>query len=348
MNNGLPAYRRILVALDGSAVAEQVLPHALAMAGACAAELLLLQVLPPTLLDRAAGAVLAGERAEPADDQEVAAAGSYLEAVAENLGKHGVAVSTRVRRGGAATTILEESAHADLLALTSRGAGLLPGLVLGNVALQVLRAAPCPVLLIQAQPEKSAASERLRSFAEAAERFGPLVQRPLGLRTIPLDRIVGSVGRAHELGPDFVPRDRPQGDDRFKRIRAALEHGVGLPPVDLYKLGYDYYVLDGHHRVAAAKAIGQLEIDAVVTEFLPVGDMESHRLFRERRAFEDATGLTRIGATRPGHYERLEAMIRQFAQAQGIADLQGADLGFVISHRQDHAERCWLTGTRRQ
>jgi hypothetical protein len=126
------------------------------------------------------------------------------------------------------------------------------------------------------------------------------------------------------LGPDFLPRDRPKGDARFRRIRAAQERGAVLPPVDLYKLGYDYYVLDGHHRVAAARATGQLETDAVVTEFLPVGDTASQRLFNERRTFEDATGLTRVGTARPGHFARLEAMVRQFAHDHGIADLKEA------------------------
>jgi len=41
-----------------------------------------------------------------------------------------------------------------------------------------------------------------------------------------------------------------------------MEAGKPLPPVVLYKLGYGYYVLDGNHRVAAAKQLGQLEIEA--------------------------------------------------------------------------------------
>lgn len=292
------------------------------MARAYGADLMLLRVVPPTLLSRAAGAVWTTDRAVHSDDED--AARSYLEAVAENLRKQGVAVSVRVRRGAASSCILEESTHGDLLALCSRGAGLLPRLLLGSVALQVLPSASCPVLLIQAQQEKSATSGKVRSFAEDAEHLGALMQRPLGLRTVALDRIVGSVGRAHELGPTFLPRDRPQGDARFKRIRSALERGAVLPPVDLYKLGHDYYVLDGHHRVAAARATGQLETDAVVTEFLPVGDAAMQRLFLERRAFEDATGLTRIGVARPGHYARLRTMIERFAREQGIEDLKDA------------------------
>lgn len=53
-----------------------------------------------------------------------------------------------------------------------------------------------------------------------------------------------------------------------------------LPPVDLYKIKDKYYVVDGNHRVAAAKEIGQIYIDAYVTEFLPTGDTPQHLLWR--------------------------------------------------------------------
>jgi nucleotide-binding universal stress UspA family protein len=49
-------------------------------------------------------------------------------------------------------------------------------------------------------------------------------------------------------------------------VRTAMERHEALPPVDLYQIGY--YVLDGHHPVAAARMIGQLEIDANVVQFV--------------------------------------------------------------------------------
>jgi hypothetical protein len=196
--------------------------------------------------------------------------------------------------------------------------------VLGGIAAEVVRRAPWLVLLVWARTMPSAPEGRVRSFVDDAARYRPLVQRPLGLRTVAVDRIVGSVGRAHELGAAFLPRHAPHGDARYQRIHAALARGEILPPVELYKLGYDYYVLDGNHRVAAARALGQPEIDAVVTEFLPVDDADAQRVFLERRAFEQATGLTRIGAARPGHYPRLEAMIRAHAESEGITDLREA------------------------
>jgi hypothetical protein len=49
----------------------------------------------------------------------------------------------------------------------------------------------------------------------------------------------------------------------------AMERGQALPPVELYQLGSGYYVFDGHHRVAAARQLGQLELDANVVRFVP-------------------------------------------------------------------------------
>lgn len=110
----------------------------------------------------------------------------------------------------------------------------------------------------------------IRSFAEDAAGMGALNTSYGGAQTIPVDRIVGTASRAHELGPNFMPILKPFGDDRFKAIRARMEQGKSIPPIVVSKLCGRYYVVDGHHRVAAARKIGQLELDAVVTEYRPV------------------------------------------------------------------------------
>jgi hypothetical protein len=151
------------------------------------------------------------------------------------------------------------------------------------------------------------------------------VRRDLGLRMVEVARIVGTVGRAQELGADFRPLQRRRADDeRFARIFSSMRRGDALPPVDLYKLGFGYYVLDGHHRVAAAKALGQREIDAHVTEFLPLGDPRAARTFAERRAFEQSTGLSNVGATRPETYGELAGLIDAYRKQQGIRDYRDA------------------------
>ncbi len=110
------------------------------------------------------------------------------------------------------------------------------------------------------------------SFADDARRAGALARRLPRTVTVDVAQVVGSVGRSHELGLDFRPSRRGARIDdgeRYSRVRAAMRHGRPLPPVELYKLGSAYYVLDGHHRVAAALDLGQLAIEASVTELLP-------------------------------------------------------------------------------
>jgi len=326
-------YRRVLVALDGSPAAEEALPQALAQAHAFAAELLLLRVVP-TLLPREPAARDAGVTPvdvedDPRDENpEERAARLYLTAVAENMRGYDVTVTARVARGPVAATILQEAqdTHADVIVLTTHGSSLIPRLLVGAVTTQVAARAPCPVLLVRPSADAAAAVEedRVRSFDDDAAHYGPLAQRPLGVRTVELERIVGSVGRARELGPDFLSRRAPRGDTRHNGILRAMQRSEIMPPVELYKLGYDYYVLDGNHRVAAAKALDQREIDATVTEFLSIDDADAHRVYLERRAFERDTGLAQLGATRPGHYPRLQRLIEDFAGTEGMTDLKEA------------------------
>ena len=126
-------------------------------------------------------------------------------------------------------------------------------------------------------------------------------------------RVVGSVGRSLEFDDTFQPFQRDTtSHTRFRRVLAALRAGEALPPIELYKLRRAYYVLDGHHRLAAARVLGIAELEAEVTLFIPSGDPEALRLFHERRAFEQATGLQTIGAVMPATYRRLLTEVHAF------------------------------------
>jgi hypothetical protein len=64
---------------------------------------------------------------------------------------------------------------------------------------------------------------------------------------------------------------------RWGRIRKAVAQLAILPPVTLFKFGEDYWVDDGHNRVAAALYNGQLAVDAAVTELLPIGSRSEEK-----------------------------------------------------------------------
>ena len=113
-----------------------------------------------------------------------------------------------------------------------------------------------------------------RSFTDEARRAGAVHRRLPRTETVDTTRIVGSVSRAHELRRDFRPprqQRRRSDNERYQSIVRAMNRGRELPLIELYRLGDEYYVVDGHHRVAAALTVGQLQMDAQVVEFLPSG-----------------------------------------------------------------------------
>ena len=86
-----------------------------------------------------------------------------------------------------------------------------------------------------------------------------------GLQDVPLDRIVGSVGRCSDFTRSFLPR-RAQDEDRWARVGAAMASPAGVPPIDVYQIGDVYFVLDGNHRVSVSRQLGATHIQAYVTE----------------------------------------------------------------------------------
>jgi nucleotide-binding universal stress UspA family protein len=307
--------RTILVPLDLTPAGEVKIQVAEEYARALGADVLLLHVLRPGVVDPAN--VLPGE----------AVARTYLDTVGARLRGGGIHADSVLRTGVPAATIVQEALirEVHLIILGTNVRPRVSSAVLGSVADQVARTAPCPVLLVHPQGfGKPVNYRQLRCFKEDAERAGSLMQRNLGIRTIQIARIVGSVDRCKELGLDFRPpqkRRRKHDEDRLNHLRRASESNVALPAIDVYKLGFGYYVLDGHHRVALAMENGQVEIDANVVEYLPVTDEQAPKRYAARRSFERATRLTEVGAARPESYTILRETIEQYRTQQGLDDL---------------------------
>ncbi len=307
--------RRILVPMDTNRMGESKVAVAVQQAQALNASCILLHVVPS---------------APPGEDTvslAEAQALTYLNAVAARLRAEGVVTHCLVRHGNVADEVVQLAERDDVLMIIigSNPRRGLPTLLGNNLAHEIMTRCNCLVLVVPPDLDNIEQTLPIRSFDEDVARTGPVVPRSLGIRTISLSRIVGSVGRAADLTADFRMRNpTPIERERYERVRARMDEGVGLPPIQVYKLGYGFYVLDGNHRVAAAKAIGQLEIEAEVTEYVPIEDPQAQRVFLERRAFELNTGRTQIGATLPGSYPRLEGMIRHYARTKDISDIHEA------------------------
>jgi hypothetical protein len=102
-------------------------------------------------------------------------------------------------------------------------------------------------------------------FDEVVAALGMKGERSLGLQTIALDSIVGTVDSRR----DFDRRFRPTSSrvrERWERLALAQRRGEAIPPIDVYRVGDLHFVKDGHHRVSIALATGQTTIEAYVTE----------------------------------------------------------------------------------
>jgi hypothetical protein len=109
-------------------------------------------------------------------------------------------------------------------------------------------------------------SDELLSFERVRRELGTAGQAYLGMQSVPISKIVGSVGRHGDFDGAFLP-SKGHLRERWQRINRMWRQGAGLPPVRLYKIGDAYFVSDGHHRVSVASYHGIGWIDARVTEF---------------------------------------------------------------------------------
>lgn len=83
------------------------------------------------------------------------------------------------------------------------------------------------------------------------------------LRTVPVAKIIGSIGRCFDFDSSFrLKKHLPL--ERFSEIKRIMKKSQPLPPVTLYRVNNKYYVMDGHHRVSAAKLLCHNEIVANV------------------------------------------------------------------------------------
>jgi hypothetical protein len=114
----------------------------------------------------------------------------------------------------------------------------------------------------------------LPSIVERYPQASTAPRRRIGLQSVPLDRIVGTMRDPSQNTADFLPLPHLRGQNwhgRWQRITTALDRLATLPPVDLVQVGDEYYVADGHNRVAAALTAGGVEIDADVTQLVIPG-----------------------------------------------------------------------------
>jgi nucleotide-binding universal stress UspA family protein len=146
------AFGRILLSLDGSTYAEQIIDQALLLPVSADAEYILVRIVSPFTVPRYPPLAFAAAAAHEATEGVYEDACTYLEDVAERLRRNNLRVRTQVvLEAHTAQAILDYAREidADVIALTTHGRGFIQRLLLGSVADKVVRGADRPVLLFR-------------------------------------------------------------------------------------------------------------------------------------------------------------------------------------------------------
>jgi hypothetical protein len=161
---------------------------------------------------------------------------------------------------------------------------------------------------------------------------------------VPVDEIVGTAERQHDFDHEFRLVNGALRD-RWQRLEALVRQGVEPPPVTLVQLGELYFVLDGHHRVSVARALGRVAVSADVLRVCTVAyamccirlahlpSKAAERRFLERVPLPEEA-RTDLWLEDPAAWTRLADAAESWALREAFA-------GRPVTDRGRLAERWW-------
>lgn len=159
----------------------------------------------------------------------------------------------------------------------------------------------------------------LLSLYDVTSLIKPKGETYRGMQTIPVKQIIGSEGRYHDFSLAFYPK-KEMLRARWRSIDELNRENVILPPISVYKLGNNYFVRDGNHRVSVAKMLHIEFIDAEVVELdseislkpgMTMKDLQAEVCAYERKRFihqyqaDQYLPMDRITSHSPGFYAEL-------------------------------------------
>jgi hypothetical protein len=167
-------------------------------------------------------------------------------------------------------------------------------------------------------------NDELLRFDEVKHLLAPHGMAYRGVRSIPINKIVGSEGRYQDFDADFLPIHE-HNRQRWENIDIAHLKEITLPPIKVYKVRDFYFVRDGNHRVSVARQLGMEYIDAEITELFIKVPLESEKLDQKSlliaegyRFFVDKTHINKVlphvsfQLTNPWGYYRLVEHINTY------------------------------------
>jgi hypothetical protein len=136
----------------------------------------------------------------------------------------------------------------------------------------------------------------------------------IGLRAIPVKKIVGTVDKCGEVDHCFKPLRRSDIGEllRRERIHRKTNPWDFLPPISVIRYAGIYYVLDGHRRVASVKKRRIDFIDAEIDEYIIQGDSKAIEGRSSRLRFQTETGISSISLNQEENFEYLLSESRCF------------------------------------
>ncbi len=168
-------------------------------------------------------------------------------------------------------------------------------------------------------------ADQLLAYHDISDKLEVLDTIEKGIQEIPLDAVIGSVGRAEDFTREFLPK-RDSDAERWARVKSAVLDMKGWSPIDVYKLGDAYFVIDGNHRVSVARQLGNKTIAANVTEVITKLDIDidtnadptriidkaNYVKFLERTGLDDSRPDADLCLTFSDQYPALLAQIESF------------------------------------
>ena len=188
-----------------------------------------------------------------------------------------------------------------------------------QTAIRDFRQAHQDAALQQVLARVTGKSVELLSYDDVLHKLRQTGRAALGMHEIPVDAIVGTVGRTNDFTRTFLPR-RSDDEQRWAGLMAFVQENSldSLPPIEVYQIGSAYFVQDGHHRVSIARQLGIQFMTAYVTVVstrVPLApDADWNALIRdaEHAAFLETTHLDQLRpqsdftVSVPGQYAKLE------------------------------------------
>jgi nucleotide-binding universal stress UspA family protein len=193
----------------------------------------------------------------------------------------------------------------------------------------------------------SGQSDHLLQYDEVRRRLKAVESGRTTLEDVPLDAIVGSVGRYQDFNRSFLPLTNADRA-RWVGVKLAMTGLEGVPPIELYRIGDAYFVKDGNHRVSVARQLGASHINAYVTvvstrvPFKPGMDQDDLIKATEFAEFLEATQLDELrpgadlSVTEPGQYPKLLEHIRVHRYFMGIDEGRSVSWDEAVTHFYDN------------